>query len=463
MSRDRSGEVVIVGGGLVGSLLARFLVGRGLGVRVVERRADPRAAGAPTAGRSINLVVTSRGIRALEAAGLWESARRLTIAVRGRLIHGRDGRCAEQPYGSRPSDRNYSISRLELNRFLIDRAERHGARFDFGWRLVGADLARGRLSFRAESGGGSRELDAALAVGADGAGSTLRSAIARLPGAGETIEPLSHGYKELLIPADAAGNPRLASGALHLWPRGRRMLMALPNTDGSFTVTLYLPLGGPDGFAALEQPDAVVALFRREFPDALPLIPDLESDFLRNPTGTLATVRCAPWHAAGRALLIGDAAHAMVPFFGQGMNAGFEDCLALDRLLDAHGPDWSRLLPAFDAERKPHADAIAEMALDNFVEMSDRAGDPAFLLRKQVERRLELELGRDYRSRYAMVVYGSIPYALVLEAGRIQEGILDELCRGLESAAALDLDRARSLIAERLTPFFGRAGVACDS
>jgi kynurenine 3-monooxygenase len=240
------------------------------------------------------------------------------------------------------------------------------------------------------------------------------------------------------------------------------MLMALPNADATFTVTLYLPEDGPESFAAIRDGDDVVALFERHFPDAVELIDDLPRAFVARPTGSLATVRCAPWTAAGRMLLVGDAAHAIVPFFGQGMNCGFEDCTVLDGLLDGPAPRWPDVLDEFDRRRKPDADAIAEMALDNFVEMRDRVGDPAFLLKKAIERRIEREFPGEYRSRYALVVFSRVPYALAREAGRVGSEILDELAANLSDPAQVDLGLAHARIRERLLPLFAAAGVPLD-
>jgi kynurenine 3-monooxygenase len=452
--------IVIVGGGLVGSLAAIYLARRGHAVSIRERRPDPRRAGAE-GGRSINLVVTWRGIDALSRVGLDRPVLALTVPVRGRMLHSPEGRLAFQPYGRDASEANHSISRAGLNRFLLDEAARCGVGLRFGAELVGGDLAGGVLRFE-DAGGAVERVEAGLVVGADGAGSAVRRALVARAGFAERVELLAHGYKELEIPADRAAAAGLEREALHLWPRGTCMMMALPNLDGSFTVTLYLPHEGADSFAALDRPEAVRALCAREFPDALALIPDLERDFLRNPTGELGTVRVSPWHLDGRTVLIGDAAHAIVPFFGQGMNCGFEDCVVLDGLIDRHGGSWDEILAAFTRARRPDAEAIADMALDNFVEMRDRVGDPAFLLRKEVEHRMELAFPSEYRSRYSMVTYSSIPYRVALEAGRIQEGILRELCAGLARAEELDLARARRLVRERLGPLLERHRVSLD-
>lgn len=454
-ARPAGAEVAIAGGGLVGSLLAVFLVRRGFEVTVYERRPDPRVREA-AGGRSINLVVTSRGIHALRQAGLWNEIAAACVRVTGRMMHGPTGELSYQPYGRDETECNWSISRAGLNRLLLGAAERAGARLCFERRLMAADPEKGVLRF------GDDTVRASLLVGADGAGSALRAAMRERPGFVESIEELEHGYKELTVPAGSDGAFLMQADALHIWPRGHFMLMGLPNLDGSFTATLYLPLRGPGSFEELETPDAVVRFFQTRFPDAVALIPDLGREFLDNPTGRLATVRCEPWHHSTGALLIGDAAHAIVPFFGQGMNCGFEDCTVLDGLIERHGPDRERVLNGYTRQRKPDADAIADMALENFVEMRDRVGDPAFRLRKQVEHRLEVEMPREFRSRYSMVTYSTIPYAVAREAGRIQDGILDRLCEGLRSADELNLDRARELIRERLAPYLAERSVSLD-
>jgi len=454
-------DVVVVGAGLVGSLAAIFLARRGLTVEAFEQRPDPRVADGES-GRSINLVVAARGIRALERLGLWQEVRQLTVPVTGRMMHSLAGELTFQPYGRDRSECNYSVSRGELNRFLIEQAERSGVAVRFGHRLVAADLERATLDFDDGADGPRVRVRAGWILGADGAGAMVRQQMQRqVPGFHESVAPLGWGYKELTIPVAPGGGYRVEPQALHLWPRGGLMLMALPNRDQSFTVTLYLP---DEAFAALGDADAVRRLFEREFPDSIELIDDLGGEFFRNPTGSLATVRCRPWHWRDRVALIGDAAHAIVPFFGQGMNCGFEDCRLLDELLGGHGPEErARMLRAYEVARKPDADAIAAMALDNFVEMRDRVGDAAFLLRKQVEHRLETEIPAEYRSRYSMVMYGAdIPYRVAREAGELQETLLVELCEGLEDASRLDLERARTLIRERLAPFLRKRGVRLD-
>ena len=462
MHREPSPEVAIVGGGLVGSLLSAFLVRRGFRVTVWEYRPDPRGAG-EGGGRSFNLIVTSRGIHALRKVGLDEAVARRTVPATGRMIHSVDGELTFQPYGRDDSECNYSISRAALNRLLVDEAAGRGVQFRFGMRLTDVDPGEGRLTFKDTSSGQTVVEQAAVVVGADGAGSAVRAALRKLEGYEESIEPLSHGYKQLPIPAGEGGAFRIRKNALHLWPRGHVLLMALANLDGSFTATLYLPMDGASSFRELDTPEKVQTLFERQFPDAIPLIPDLTARFFDNPTGSLATVRCSPWHVAGRVGLIGDAAHTIVPLFGQGMNCGFEDCTVLDELLARHGrDDWETVFRELARERKPQADAIADMSIENFVEIRDRVADGGFQLRKEVEHRLEHDWPGEYRSRYSMVMFGDVPYRVAREAGLIQERILDELCDGLDRADELDTDRARRLIRERLTPYLGRHSIDLD-
>jgi kynurenine 3-monooxygenase len=448
-------QVAIVGGGLVGSLLALSLRRRDYPVTLYEARPDPRV-GVAAGGRSINLIVTERGIHALKQLDLWDAVATITVAVNGRMMHDRAGAQVFQPYGKDDSECNYSVSRGKLNNLLLTEAEAAGAAVRFDHRLAGFDPAAGRLNF--DSGA----VVAERVIGADGAASNVRAGLMGHPGAVEDIQMLGHGYKELEFPAAAGGAHAMEGRALHIWPRGDVMLMGLPNPDGSFTGTLYLPDQGPSSFGRLADAPAVQAFFEREFADAVPLMPNLQREFLDNPTGELGTVRCSPWHFEDRVALIGDAAHAVVPFFGQGMNCGFEDCTVLAKLLERHDDDWGKALPAYDAERKPNADAIAAMAIDNFVEMRERVGDPAFLLRKRIEHRLEQAFPSEYRSRYSMVVYSRIPYVVCQAAGAIQSLLLDAWTAEVDEAETLDLAAARRDIRYNLTPFLQHHGVSLD-
>jgi kynurenine 3-monooxygenase len=453
--------ITIVGGGLVGALLATLLAQRGFAVDVFERRSDPRKAGY-AGGRSINLALAERGLHGLRLAGLTDEIMRLAVMMRGRMVHHRDGHAELLRYGRDDSEVIWSISRGRLNIALIDAAERAGARFHFDRRLVSAAFgSEVMLHFRDDVADTAHEHACAFAIGADGAGSALRAAMnARRP-LGERIEELGHGYKELEIPAARAGSEAtqaqsplfaIEPNALHIWPRGNYMCIALPNAEGSFTVTLFLPNAGEPSFATVATPAAARTLFERDFADALPLIPDLEQDFGANPVGVLSTLYLDRWHLDGRALLVGDAAHAIVPFHGQGMNCGFEDAVELAELLDAHRDDPAWTFAEFERRRRPNAEAIAKMALENYVEMRDSVADAGFLLRRELGRLLaERHPGR-FVPRYSMVTFTRMPYAQAFARGEVQDRLLRELADGKGAIADIDLARADALVRERLTP-----------
>jgi kynurenine 3-monooxygenase len=449
---ERTERVTVVGAGLVGSLLAMYLARRGFQVDVLERRPDMRRE-TVDAGRSINLAISTRGLHALRQVGLEEEALRHAIPMRGRMIHAVSGELAFQAYGKDASQHINSLSRAWLNKYLMTHAEGTGrVRIQFKQRVRQVDFAQGVLDVVDESSGAARELRTPVVFGTDGSGSAVRHALEQRPGHGATQEQLSHGYKELTIPAGPGGAFQMEKHALHIWPRGAYMLIALPNEDGSFTCTLFLPFQGPVSFASLDSPARLVAFFQERFPDALKLIPDLEHAFFHNPTGTMVTVKSAPWHAEGKALLLGDAAHAIVPFFGQGMNCGFEDCVVLDACLGRHAR-WEDAFEELFRLRKTNADAIADMAVENFVEMRDKTADPRFLLEKAVEKVLLKAFPGEFLSRYTLVSFSRVPYRLAYEVGRIAGGIVSELSEGLARAEDVDLKRARALIDERLVPF----------
>jgi kynurenine 3-monooxygenase len=452
-------EVTLIGGGLVGSLLATLLAQRGFAVDVFERRPDPREAGY-VGGRSINLALAERGLHGLRLAGLTDEVMRLAVMMRGRMVHHRDGRTELLRYGRDDSEVIWSISRGRLNIALIDAAERAGARFHFSRRLEAAEFGAGvNLRFRDDTRQSAHEHRAAFAIGADGAGSSLRVAMNAVSPLGERIEELGHGYKELEIPArgkrDSDPLPPLFAiepNALHIWPRGNYMCIALPNAEGSFTVTLFMPGRGEPGFDTVATPAAARALFERDFTDLLPLIPELEQDYAANPVGVLATLYLDSWHVDGRALLVGDAAHAIVPFHGQGMNCGFEDAVELADLLDTQSGDLAWTFAEFERRRRPNAEAIAAMALENYVEMRDSVADAGFLLRRELGRVLaERHPGR-FVPRYSMVTFTRMPYAQAFARGAIQDALLRELTADKQGIADIDLARADALVEARLTP-----------
>jgi kynurenine 3-monooxygenase len=447
-----SARAHIAGAGLAGSLLAVYLARRGMDVVVFERRPDMRRERI-SAGRSINLALANRGLAALARVGLEEAVRRLTIPMRGRMLHDERGKLQLVPYGQQPHEVIHSISRAGLNALLMDAAEATGhVELRFNERVEGIEAA-GELTLRDERVGERRRVAGAPVIAADGSGSVIRDALMALPGARITEDVLPHDYKELTIPPGPGGEHALEKNALHIWPRGGYMLIALPNLDGSFTVTLFLPhAGGEESFAALTTPDPVRAFFERAFPDAVPLMPDLVESFFANPTGHMVTVRCTPWHDDGRTLLIGDAAHAIVPFHGQGMNAAFEDCNELDRCLDAHGDDWGRAFAQFTRLRKPDAEAIADMALENYIEMRDVVRDPRFQLQKTLAFELERRHPGVFIPRYSMVMFHQIPYAQAQRRGAIQQRILDALTTTARALGDVDLERADDLIEKELRP-----------
>ena len=446
-------HINIVGAGLAGALLAVLLARRGLAVALYERRADPRQT-QPERGRSINLALAARGMRALERAAVLESVRPLLIPMRGRMVHDRSGAAALQPYGQREHEVIYSVGRADLNRVLIEAAARHAnVSVRFNQQCLRADLAAGHLSFREGVSGGEYQLPLAPTIATDGAGSAIRTSLAAAELVSVREEWLDHDYKELTIPAASGG--ALERHALHIWPRGGFMLIALPNTDGSFTATLFLARAGPRSFAALAAPQAVQEFFRSEFADALPLVPDLAAQFAAHPQGQLGTVYTMPWHVGGEVLLLGDAAHAIVPFHGQGMNAAFEDCAELDALL-ASTAEWEELFTRFEESRRPNTAAIAQMALENYLEMRDAVLDAGFVRRKALAMALERRFPERFIPRYSMVMFHpEIPYAEAQRRGALQEQLLQELDQAGGGDAAADSPLAERLIRERLAPLAG--------
>ena len=433
-------EITLVGAGLAGSLLSIFLARRGYRVTLLERRLDPRR-GAAAAGRSINLALANRGIAALEEVGVMESLRPALIPMAGRMLHDEEGRLRLVPYGSKPHEVIYSVSREGLNTLLLNAAESTGkVSIRFGETVRGVDFANRRVQ--------ATPYD--VLIGTDGSASAVRAAILERTAGRLDEEPLGHGYKELSIPAAPGGRFRMEKNALHIWPRGEYMLIALPNVDGSFTATLFLPNQGEESFQALTTPEAVDALFQRRFADAIPLLPGLVEDFFANPTGHLETIRCEPWWFEDQALVLGDAAHAIVPFHGQGMNAAFEDCSAFDRSLADPDRPWNEVFAEFEKRRRPNTDAIADMALENYVEMRSTVREPKFQLKKDLSFRLEERHPGRFIPRYSMVMFHTIPYAEAKRRGAIQEEILDLLTSRAASLGEVDLARADRLIAERL-------------
>jgi kynurenine 3-monooxygenase len=445
-------KIAVSGAGLVGSLWAVLLRQQGYQVDVFERRPDPRQAAAD-AGRSINLVITSRGLHGLDRAELRGRLKDSVVPVFGRMMHAKSGETAYQAYGQ-SGECNFSVSRAHLNRFLIDEAESAGAAVHFEHKVEGFDHKTKRLA--GSSPAGRFHFDYDVLFGTDGAGSAVRKQLLQsFPEKfHEDLDWLEADYKELTLPVGKDGKPRLRQDALHIWPRGSHMMMALANHEGSFTVTLYLPKTGAEiSFEKIKSDAQVQALFASEFADAVPLMPDYVAEFKGHPQGALGTVRTSKWVLDGSVALMGDAAHGITPFFGQGMNCGFEDCTTLLRHLQEAGGDWRRALSAYESEQKPNADAIADMALENWTEMRDKVGDKQFLCRKKVDAMLEERHPSIYKSRYGMITYTLVPYLLAKRAGEIQGRILDRLTGGVDSPEGVDWDEAERLLSAEWIPF----------
>jgi kynurenine 3-monooxygenase len=444
-------KITLIGAGLNGPLLAILLMQRGFSVEIYERRPDMRRV-RMSVGRSINLAVSTRGIHALQQAGLWERLRSIIIPMKGRMMHSTAGELTFQPYGKNEAEAINSISRAELNIALISAAQEHGATIHFNQRCTGYDLKTGAIRVRNEETGEETNRDAGVVIGCDGSASSIRAEMLKLSGFNFSQQYLDYGYKELTIPAGPQGEHLLETHALHIWPRGNHMLIALPNIDGTFACILFLPFEGADSFASLTTQEQVIQFFESRFPDAVPLMPQLADNYFINPTGAMVTIKCSPWHVEGRALLLGDAVHAIVPFFGQGLNCGFEDCTCLLELLERHGLDWPRVFGEFENERKVNTDAMADMAIENFTEMRDRVADSRFLFRKKVELALEAKYPQLFVPKYAMVTFHRIPYSVALARGAVQDRMLAELCESIDRVEDIDWDKAGRLIRRDLTP-----------
>lgn len=418
--------IAIAGAGLVGSLLSIYLRRRGYQVNLFERRSDFRKKGG-YGGRSINLALSNRGLRALREVGLEEAMRARAIPMHGRQVHPVNGSQSFFPYGKEGEYIN-SISRSGLNAVLMDAAEKEGAKIHFEAKLAQVNINQHSFTWF-DSKGESHNESPDILIGADGAFSAVRQAMQAADRFEFSQSYIEHGYKELTIPPAADGSFQLDPKALHIWPRESFMLIALPNPDSSFTCTLFFPFEGSVSFQKLDSDQAIVSFFEKTFPDAYAMMPDFLNDFKSNPASSLVTMRCFPW-VKNKTILIGDAAHAIVPFYGQGMNAGFEDCRVLNSLLKEFKDDWAVVLPRYQELRKPAGDAIAQLALNNFIEMRDLVADPDFILQKKIEGRLHALFPEKWIPLYSMVTFrDEIPYASAYEIGRKQQRIMDEVLK----------------------------------
>jgi len=429
------GKFVLIGSGLAGGLLAAYLGRRGYEVELYERRGDPRE-GNIVGGRSINLALSTRGIHALEQIGIADEVLRHAIPMRGRMIHDRSGNLHISPYDRDPNKFINSIGRAALNTTVIEAAQRYpNANVHFNHRCVDVDLEQAVAHLATASdveaavpAGPQREIISArgdCVIGVDGAFSAVRQSMQKEMTGFEYDESyLAHGYKELTIPPAPDGSWQMERNALHIWPRKSFMMIALPNPDGSFTCTLFWEFEGPRSFASTKTDDEIRHFFEEEFPDAVPLMPSLLDDFKTNPTGSLATIRCAPWFYKDKVTLLGDAAHAVVPFYGQGMNAAFEDCVVLDECLAEFPQDRQRAFAQYFERRKENTDALADLAVQNFIEMRDKTASPAFRAKKKLDHMLEGVLPGTYLPLYAMVTFTRLPYSTAAKRARFQDRIV---------------------------------------
>ena len=420
-------NTIVIGAGLVGSLLSIYLSKRGYKVKIFERRGDMRKADM-VAGRSINLALSDRGIKALEEVGLMDEIRKICIPMHGRFMHNADGSNAYQAYGKEGQYIN-SVSRGELNCKLMDLAEENGVQILFNEKCNNIDWTENKIEFEKTNSPESEIVKADLIFGSDGAFSAARLTHQMQHDRFQYQQYyIDFGYKELTIPAGVNGTFLVEKNALHIWPRGNYMMIALPNIDGSFTCTLFFPFDGETSFATLDTKEKVRSFFETTFTDAAALMPTLEADFFNNPTSSLVTVKCYPWIREDKFALIGDAAHAIVPFFGQGMNCGFEDCAVLNSLIEKHNDNWAEILTEYQQLRKPDGDAIADLALNNFVEMRDKVADSKFLLQKKIEAAFSKKYPDKWIPAYAQVTFSPhIRYSEALVSGQKQEAIMQQI------------------------------------
>lgn len=426
MKKDK---IIIVGAGLCGTLLAIRMAQRGFQVVVYERRPDMRK-GVEDAGRSINLALSARGLVALEMAGVKEAILKECIPMRGRMIHPLGGHPFLSKYSGRAEDYINSVSRPGLNLALIKEADNfENVELKFECKVTHIDLENAKIAYQSDNQ--TQEDQGTVVIGTDGAGSVVRRAMM-----GQTTrllfnysqDFLRHGYKELSILPTENGDWKIEKEALHIWPNGSFMIIALPNLDGSFTLTMFHPFEGEAGFNTLNTKEKLKAFFEKYYPTLLPHIPHLYEEYFENPVGTLGTIKCYPWQAFGKGLIMGDASHAIVPFYGQGMNASLEDVRIFDDILEEYGTDWEKVFSIFQDKRKENADAIADLAIDNFHEMRDHVDDVAFMRKRTIEMQLEQQFP-DYYSKYSLVTFQpKLPYATAKKQGRKQDELLLQMC-----------------------------------
>lgn len=442
---SRPEHLTIIGAGPVGTLLALYFAKRGFSIDLFEKRGDPRQH-QMTEGRSINLALSARGLHALKEVGLDDVLLKHAVQMKGRMIHPKEGGPYVIPYSPRPSHVIYSISRAELTKLLLQKTEAFPLiKVRFNEECLGVDLKTQHLQFRNGATNRRHQCPFSLLFDAEGIGSAVRTALLKQPYTNFHQEYLNYDYKELTIPS-LKGEYQLSKNALHLWPRGKHLMIALPNPDGSFTCTLFLPRLEDPSFLTLDNAAKVLQFFKNEFPDAFPLIDQLNIQFFERPIGYLATIKIAPWSFQGKLLLIGDAAHGIVPFYGQGLNCGFEDCSFLNACFDNHPGDWQSIFHNYEQGRKKNTDAIAELSFDNFIELREKVANPQFILKRELEARLEAAYPNEFMSKYSMVTFSLLPYEEALIRGRRQDEILMAACANINSIDQLNLAEIKELV-----------------
>ena len=443
-------EVTIIGAGLVGSLLSIYLSKQGYQVSIYERRPDMRKL-SMSAGRSINLALSDRGIAALEEVGIMDAIRTIAIPMHGRQLHHADGSSGYQAYGKEGQFIN-SVSRGELNRKLMDLAEQHHVAIHFNHKCEHIDWKKKEIHFTNTETNTKQTVQQTLIFGSDGAFSAARLSHQLQHDRFQYNQYyIDFGYKELTIPAGENQTFQIERNVLHIWPRGNYMLIALPNMDGSFTCTLFFPFEGDPSFASLDSPEKVRKFFNETFSNASAMMPDLEKEFFSNATSSLVTVKCSPWIREDFFALIGDAAHAIVPFFGQGMNSGFEDCNVLNKLISKHNHDWRAIFNEYQLLRKPDGDAIATLALNNFIEMRDKVADPVFLLQKKIEAHFSTKHPEKWTPAYSLVTFSpNVRYSEALSRGLHQQQIMDEVMQLPEIEAKWNSEEVEQLMLNKI-------------
>ncbi|HMS64555.1 MAG TPA: NAD(P)/FAD-dependent oxidoreductase [Ignavibacteria bacterium] len=462
----KNNKITIIGAGLAGSLLSVYLAKKGFEVNIYERRPDMRKSNI-VAGKSINLALSTRGIHALKEVGLYDDIKKIAIPMYGRMIHSLAGELSFQRYGKDDTEYINAVSRAELNILLMNLAEKNeNVKFHFNDRCSGIDFHKPQTCLYNEVTKNTTIIKSDAVIATDGATSAVRMEMQKIPRFNFSQEYENYGYKELIIPAGESGNFQMEKNALHIWPRGSFMLIALPNLDGSYTCTLFMAydisLGGENSFEFLDSREKVIDFFNKQFSDAVSLIPTIADDYFNNPTGTLMTVKCYPWIMEDKVALLGDAAHAIVPFFGQGMNAAFEDCTYLNECIESQEKtvpengeyNWREIFGKYQTLRKINTDAIADLAQENFIEMRDLVSDKRFLLKKKIETDLFKKFPDTFIPKYTMVTFLRIPYSVALKRGRIQNEILDELTEGNILYENVDFAKGEKLIREKLDKLF---------